>query len=337
MKNTTPFVLLFASMILILTFGQNALAQNPYNPAETLHSYKTIDLSATDKNSGRVVPFLAYLPDNISTPLPIVLFSHGLGGSRNGSKYLGQHWAQRGYAAIFLQHPGSDSSVWEGKKRRQIKQSAQNAASAENYVLRIKDVDTVLDYLKNENSKAQSPFYNHLDFEKVGMSGHSFGAVTTQAISGQNVENTKGININGRTNPTHPLIKAAVIFSPSPPKNADDLKKALGNVRIPWFLFTGTEDQAKLGATKEERLQVYPYLPPGDKYELVLDGAHHNAFTDHILKNGLPRDPAHHPLIMALSTAFWDAYLKDDAAAKSWLQGQEAKSLMAAGDRWQFK
>jgi predicted dienelactone hydrolase len=46
---------------------------------------------------------------------PVVLFSHGLGGSRTGSVFLGEHWAARGYVAVFLQHPGSDDSIWKDK------------------------------------------------------------------------------------------------------------------------------------------------------------------------------------------------------------------------------
>jgi hypothetical protein len=33
----------------------------------------------------------------------------------------------------------------------------------------------------------------------------------------------------------------------------------------------------------ESRLSVFPALPPGGKYELVLGGAEHSAFTDHAL------------------------------------------------------
>ena len=57
------------------------------------------------------------------------------------------------------------------------------------------------------------------------------------------------------------------------------------------------------------------------KYELVLDKAEHSAFSE----RGLPgdkdkRNPNHHRALLALSTAFWDAYLKGDARAKQYLQ-----------------
>ena len=33
------------------------------------------------------------------------------------------------------------------------------------------------------------------------------------------------------------------------------------------------------------------------------------------------RNPNHHRSILALTTAFWDAYLRDDARGKAWLDG----------------
>ena len=42
---------------------------------------------------------------------PVVLFSHGLGGSREGYGYLGSYWAAHGYVAVHLQHIGSDETM----------------------------------------------------------------------------------------------------------------------------------------------------------------------------------------------------------------------------------
>ncbi len=47
-------------------------------------------------------------------------------------------------------------------------------------------------------------------------------------------------------------------------------------------------------------------------------------------------DPAG-PLILALSTAFWDAFLQEDAEARGWLDGDGPKMVLEKGDRWQRK
>ena len=49
-----------------------------------------------------------------------------------------------------------------------------------------------------------------------------------------------------------------------------------------------------------------------------------------------PRKPNHHRVILALSTAFWDAYLRGDAAALAWLTGAGPRSVMEPADQWQF-
>ncbi|MCZ6671989.1 MAG: dienelactone hydrolase, partial [Verrucomicrobia bacterium] len=88
----------------------------------------------------------------------------------------------------------------------------------------------------------------------------------------------------------------------------------------------------------ESRMAVYPALPPGEKYELVLHNAEHSAFSDRALPGDKEqRNPNHHRAILELSTAFWDSYLKGDDAAKTWLKGDEARAILEEKDRWQLK
>ena len=47
------------------------------------------------------------------------------------------------------------------------------------------------------------------------------------------------------------------------------------------MLMTGTRDFTGIGnGDVKSRLAVFAALPPGGKYELVLDGAEHSVFTD---------------------------------------------------------
>jgi hypothetical protein len=85
-------------------------------------------------------------------------------------------------------------------------------------------------------------------------------------------------------------------------------------------------------------MKVFRALPPDNKYELVLDRAEHSAFSDRALPGDSERrNPNHHRAILALSTAFWDAFLKDDSTAKAWLNGDSPRSVLEANDRWQTK
>jgi len=69
----------------------------------------------------------------------------------------------------------------------------------------------------------------------------------------------------------------------------------------------------------------------------VLYDSQHSAFTARELPVAAARDPNHHRVILALSTAFWDAYLREDRQALDWLQGDGPQSLLEPDDRWRQK
>lgn len=326
---------------------ESVAAQDAYDPlaVDDAALPPPIDATVHDAARGRDVPVFVYLPAD-PAPTPVVLFSHGLGGDRQGNGYLGRHWAGRGYVAVFLQHAGSDGSV--GKDASPLRQMSalRDAATGENFLLRVRDVSAVLDRLTEWNESGRDArgtdpadgdqeiaalVAGRLDMGRVGMSGHSFGAVTTQAVAGQSFA-------RGRMSMTDSRIKAAVLMSPSMPRRGS-AADAFGQVAVPWLLLTGTEDGSPLGdQTPATRRQVYPALPAGDKYQLMLAGAEHSAFGDRpLLADRKARNPNHHRAIVALTTAFWDAYLKQDPAAREWLAGAGPRSVLEEGDAWERK
>lgn len=303
-----------------------------YDPlaVETSARPAPLELEFLDQARARPLPVRVYLPAEAG-PAPVLLCSHGLGGSRAMGAYLGEHWAARGYVAVFLQHPGSDDAVWRGAPSGARYATLRRAASVENFRLRAEDVAAVLDQLTTWNAEAGHPLAGRLDLSRVGMSGHSFGAVTTQAVSGQSMP-----MVGPRF--TDPRIRAALALSPSPPR-AGRTAPAFGGVKIPWMLMTGTRDDSPIGdISAASRLEVYPALPSTiDKYELVLDGAEHSAFTDRPLLGEGARNPNHHRAVLALSTAFWDAHLRGDRAALGWLRGGGPRRVLDPADRWQHQ
>lgn len=280
----------------------------------------------------RTVPLKVYYPEATpAEPAPVIFFSHGLGGSMEGSSYLGEHWAGRGYTAVFLQHPGSDESIWKGKTPAQARKAMKKAANARQHLLRTRDVNIAIAGLTAENADPSSPLFGRMDLSRIGMSGHSFGAKTTQAVSGE-VTGTKRKPTPLRI----PQVVAAIPMSPSP-ANRKSPEVSFGQVDIPWLCMTGTLDGSPGGitdTTPEERREVFAALPPlgGQMHELVLYGAEHSAFTE----RGDNKNPNHHRAILALSTAFWDAHLKSDTAAAAWLQSSP-RSVLEDPDVWLSK
>ena len=301
----------------------------PERPAAT-----SVDLTVHDAARSRDIPVRVWLPAT-NGPAPVVLFSHGLGGSNEGYGYLDHHWSARGYVVVRIQHPGSDAEVWQQVPVRERLASMRAAISVSNYLLRVQDVPAVLDQLTRWNQATGNVLFARLDLARVGMSGHSFGAITTQGVSGQCAR-------DGRPLFTDPRIRAAVLMSPSCNDRLVDPRVSFGQVKVPWLLMTGTHDVVEaLGdavATMSSRLAVYPALPPGGKYELFLADAEHWAFGDYPWPGAdRRRNPNHYRAILATSTAFWDAWLRGDAAAQAWLDGDGPRRVLEPQDRWQHK
>ncbi len=319
----------FNSILILIVMSDIGIGED-YAPLVTAEvQIEHMDLSIKDTQRSREIPIRIYLPVD-KTAAPVVLFSHGLGGNREGSAFLGKHWAKRSYIAVFLQHPGSDDSVWKDLPIAQRMAALKQAAGLNEFLLRVQDVPAVLNQLEIWNKDTAHALAGRFDLNRVGMSGHSFGAVTTQAVSGQVAPLGKGFT-DGR-------IKAAVIMSPSGPANSNT-KKAFGSVNIPWMLLTGTKDSNPInGADASTRLIVFPDLSPGAKYQLVLDKAEHSAFTERALPGETERrNPNHHRAILAVTTAFWDAYLRNDEQARLWLNSDAVRSVLEKDDQWEKK
>jgi len=340
-KKRMKCVLVGIAIVLAMLVTLDGIAQSPpniadYDPLATSPSGNAkpsppLDLGFPDAKRQRELPVRIYLPFDPAAS-PVVIFSHGLGGSREGSGYLGRHWSARGYTVVFAQHPGSDESVWKNLPMLRRAAAMRKAASAANLRERIADIVAILDQLETWNNAPDHPLAGRMNLKQIAMAGHSFGAVTTQALAGQRYP--------GFTSLVDPRIKAAIIMSPSGPRTSTiSAEQAFRDVATPWLLMTGTRDDSPIGeSSPESRLVVFPALPPGNKYELVLEGGEHSAFTDHRLPPGKPqRDPRHWNTILALSTAFLDTYLRDDLSAQKWLTGDQAKAALSPGDRWQLK
>ena len=330
MKETTQWrTLLFLGAITLLAgYLQAQDISAPANAAEV----ETLLLDPVDTERNRTVPVKVYQTEG-ETPKPIVLFSHGLGGSREGNPYLGNHWARSGYIAVFLQHLGTDRSVWENEKPRNRLSALKAATGAKGALDRFQDVPFVIDQLEAWNADEEHPLHGKLDLEHIGLAGHSYGAVTTLAMTDRSYPGHRTLH--------EKRLDAFLPMSPQPGKLGSP-KDHFGNVSVPVLCMTGTEDGSPIDPDMHPsmRRKVYEAFPPGDKFQLVFEGAHHFAFGEG--GDGFKlrqRNPNHHPAILAISTKFWDAYLKGDEAAKAWLQSDQPREACSLDekDAWEWK
>jgi len=271
----------------------------------------------TDSARDRAVPVKIYYPEEPRGPFPVIVFSHGLGGTRDTYEYLGSHWASHGYVAVHLQHRGSDDAVWR-ESTEPGPAMARSAMNPRNALDRALDVHFALDQLALLAQQASSPLAGRLDLARVGVAGHSFGAWTTLAVAGQAMPRSGAKFLD-------PRVKAAIAMSaPTPPALAmgADATSIYGGIRIPILHMTGTEDaipRPKRGSPADRRIP-YDHISKADQYLVTFQGGDHMIFSGRSLGGErAARDAEFQALIRWGTTVFWDAYLKDDAASKAWL------------------
>ncbi len=270
----------------------------------------------------RIVPVRIRMPAGTGK-VPVILFSHGLGGSLNAGTLWAEAWARDGNAVIHLQHEGSDSGILRNGGLR-------SAMSGEQLEARANDVHFVLDELARLKREGVCDL-TRLDLGRIGMSGHSFGAQTTLAIAGTHYQQLS-------TQPFDRRVKAAIAFSPQPSIGTPD-SIAFGGITMPFFTVTGTKDALPWlnKVTPEDRQRPFRAMPPGGKYLLVLAGANHGIFSgqDRAGFGNTASVPHVREVVVDATTLFWRATLHGDTAAQAALDRFAA--TLPAGDSFARK
>jgi predicted dienelactone hydrolase len=283
---------------------------------------ESLDLEWRDTKRNREVPAKLYLPKNSTNPCPVIVFSHGLGGTWNGYEYLGRHWASNGYAAVHLQHHGSDDAAWRGSARplESVKAATLNVQNA---IDRPLDVSFVLDQLTDFNGQGGA-LHHKLDLQRVGVAGHSFGAFTTLAIAGQRIGPRE-------RSLADPRVQAAIAMSSPVPRRPSD--RSYSQIKIPILHLTGTEDVSPINdTTAQDRRVPFDLISGAPQFLITFNGGDHMVFsgTSRGQRNAA-QDAQMHDLILRSTTAFWDAYLRGDAKAKAWSTQEFSRALGTNG------
>ena len=293
-----------------------------YTPPENEH-YKVLikkDAFVDETRGGRRIPIKVYYPGDYEGEgkLPVILWSHGLGGSVDGASFLSRYICAQGYVLVHIQHPGTDSSLWEGKDGHPWDIIRNTHIPREATLARFEDVPFVLAQLPGWMA-AHSEVGMIADLNTMGMSGHSFGAMTTQVMAGMMFPDEEG-----ELQSFHdPRFKCGILYSMVPIFHLTDEapEDIYASIKLPLLYMTGTEDASPVeGWDYTKRLVVHEHSGAEDKHLHILEGG------DHMIYNGSrgqlgdnPNRDAHEREIREVALAFWDAYLKGDAGAKAWL------------------
>ena len=303
-----------------------AADQVRYDDSDGSYTYKIVDdITLTDETRNRQIPLRIYYPEAPGLVCPILVVSHGLGGSKNTGNWVGQFMATHGYISVFMTHYGSDTSLLDlsAGLQENIKRLQLSLINPENIINRPLDVTKVIDAL-DQIQKNTPALTGRMDLKNIGVTGHSFGAFTTLAVDGAYAEQSR--KFYGKTF-SDPRPRAFLAMSPQSVRPNVDPKPTFAEITRPTMIMTGSEDVDPImpDRTAESRMDPYKYMPAGDKYALWIEGAHHFTFGDGRAFQMI--DPFMRKMTKIATLAFFDAYLKNDQAAKELLKSDQIEKM----------
>jgi predicted dienelactone hydrolase len=297
------------------------------------------DVVIRDESRGRDVALTIEYPTKAGS-YPLIVFSHGFGGSNRGYVGLSSYWASQGYVVIKPTHAdsgrlrdaGDVDDIWE----------SQTAADWRN---RVRDVTFVIDSL-DVLEQRYPELKGKIDRSHIGVGGHSYGAFTAMLAGGART-------FPGSVSYADPRVKAIVAMSPQgTAANRGLTQESFASIGVPALFMTGSRDRGtNERETPEWRREAYTYAPAGDKWFVSVEGAGHFSFSgrrgeviERRQETTMPgddnpmypapsqrtqtrmppqagvRERAIFRTIQATSLAFWDLYLRGDAGGRTELE-----------------
>ena len=184
--------------------------------------------------------------DASGAPYPLIVFSHGLSSSRRQSVSYTQHLASHGYVVVAPDFPLSSGNAPGGPSFTDV----VNQPGDVSFV-----IDTMLDY----SADSSDTFFEAVDGEAIGVTGHSLGGMTS-------VLTVFGEGRDQRIDAVLPISTPGCFF-------ADGLA---GDAAVPLLAIGGTRDLITPPAAARR-----PYdLANAPRYYAEFTGASHVRFAD---------------------------------------------------------
>ena len=307
---------------------------DPYVPARPFSAFETQALRIVDPARDMAMDCTIRKPAAAAGPLPVVIYSVPMDWAPDDPTPDGAHIAEyiaaAGYLAITVRHPGTDRLVFPDypSQRPDKKQYAlDRAEDPACHLYRIADFPFLLDTLEAWN--ADGPYKGLIDLTRIGMSGHSFGALTGMALVGQRV----GEDLVSRKDPR---VKAMVTYGAmaSPPGMPAAM---FSDIDRPALSIVGAGDFTYgRWYMPWDKLAAFRYCDAPNRYAVMLDLADHHTYHGGRTAAGKATNGELlcQQWTRCLTLAFCDAWLCGDPAARRWLDEDLAGLIAGDGRFW---
>ena len=262
-----------------LAVAAPSLALYPLQGIASTPEFEVHDRDWFDDTRERPVPIRLYQPMTASSasPAPLIIFSHGIGGSRLGYSYLGSYWASHGLTSLHVQHVGSDRSIWFGNPFNLVSRLQEAAQEKE-------AIDRVFDLRFALTRMLEDPLSQIINPNQIIAAGHSYGANTTLLASGARVSREDvPIDLSDAR------IKAAIVISAPRFYGQKTVDSILQPIQLPTLHITATEDNIQIPgyfSGYPDRLAIFEAIGSQRKALAVFEGGSHSMFTDRTRTGG---------------------------------------------------
>ncbi len=301
-------------------FAQNPGPDQPETEVSGLYkcqkgSYpvaRTALIRIRDEDRERDLDISVVFPESGGGKFPVIVWSHGAFGSKDGYAPLAEFWASHGYVVI---RPTHSDSVKKGTIP-----SLKNVFAFDEWDIRPLEISLIVDQL-SEIARRAPGLGSRLDAATVGMGGHSYGAHTAELLAGATTK-VKFLGRGKRRSFKEERIAAFMMISPSGIGGVFD-DKSFATMEKPTLMITGSNDTS--GFTDQPvswRLKSWEDMPAGDRFLLFLAGAYHGfgGIAGAVRFPGAgPPSQKQVDYVRCTGLAFWDAYLKKMPSAQEYL------------------
>jgi predicted dienelactone hydrolase len=239
------------------------------------------------------------------TAMPLVVFSHGMGGDREAFGTLSAHLASHGFVVVHVTH--SDSIKLRREQGETI--TPRNARDVRNVdpADRLADVvflakhPQLLEMLIAQQEKTDTPALT-IDPARVAIAGHSAGALTTMLAINVKARmrepNARARDMLARIERGDEVFKAGVVISGQGTTNRMLGEDSWNELRVPMLVLAGSEDVAGVGnETPQSRRHPFEKsmgeAQGGPPVALVwIEGATHGSYQGKDLARQLREEPS---------------------------------------------